>query len=65
MKEQNISIYLRKENYEKYKKLTDIMNIPLSSFLAQSLQDANSMAVVDRMILLAQEAKEAHTNGKK
>ena len=65
MKEHNISIYLRKENYQKYKELTDIMEIPLSSFIAQQLQEVSTMATIDKLIVIARQAKQEKANGKR
>lgn len=63
MKDNNISIYLRKETYTKYKQLTDIMEIPLSSFIAQTLQTPEQMKVIDNLIEMAKLTKESQANG--
>lgn len=64
MKENNLSIYLRKENFDIYKELADTMNIPLSSLIAQQLQDATNIETIKKLTLIAKQAKETLANGK-
>lgn len=55
MKQQNVSIYLRKANLEKYKELADIFGCPVSSMIAQVLQMTETINTLDNMIKLSRE----------
>lgn len=62
MKDNNISIYLRKDTYEKYKELTELLELPLSSFIAQMLQTPDQLKVIDDLIKLTKLTKDKITH---
>ena len=45
-KDQNIMIYLRKDTYEEYKKLSILTKQPISRIIAQTLNEPSSVEMI-------------------
>lgn len=53
MKKNNVMIYLKKANYDKYEELAKALNMPISSLLADFLQESTAIATLDEMIKMS------------